>query len=75
VTLIGLYLPILFSGTVFIEEVFAWPGMGRAIVGAIQARDYPLVMGGALLFAALVVIGNLLADLLYAVVDPRVRYD
>ena len=75
VTLVGLYLPILFSGTVFIEEVFAWPGMGRALVGAIQARDYPLVMGGALLFSCLVVVGNLLADLLYAVVDPRVRYD
>jgi peptide/nickel transport system permease protein len=75
VTLAGLYLPILFSGTVFIEEVFAWPGMGRALVGAIQARDYPLVMGGALLFSSLVVLGNLLADLLYAVVDPRVRYE
>ncbi len=75
VTLVGLYLPILFSGTVFIEEVFAWPGMGRALVGAIQARDYPLVMGGALLFSSLVVVGNLVADLLYAVVDPRVRYE
>jgi peptide/nickel transport system permease protein len=75
VTLVGLYLPILFSGTVFIEEVFAWPGMGRAIVGAIQARDYPLVMGGALMFSALVVVGNLLADLLYAAVDPRVRHE
>jgi len=75
VTLLGLYLPILFAGTIFVEEIFAWPGMGRAVVGAIQARDYPLVMGGGLLFAALVVIGNLVADLLYAFVDPRVRYD
>jgi peptide/nickel transport system permease protein len=74
-TLLGLYLPVLFSGAVFIEEVFAWPGMGRALVGAIQARDYPLVMGGGLLFAAMVVAGNLLADLLYALVDPRVRYE
>ena len=75
VTLLGLYLPVLFSGTVFIEEVFAWPGMGRAVVGAIQARDYPLVMGGGLLFAVMVVVGNLIADLIYAVVDPRVRYE
>ncbi|HSM61269.1 MAG TPA: ABC transporter permease [Longimicrobiales bacterium] len=75
VTLLGLYLPILFGGTIFVEEIFAWPGMGRAVVGAIHARDYPLVVGGGLLFAALVVVGNLLSDLLYAVVDPRVRYD
>ena len=75
VTLFGLYLPVLFSGTVFIEEVFAWPGMGRAVVGAIQARDYPLVMGGGLLFATMVVVGNLIADLMYALVDPRVRHE
>jgi len=75
VTLLGLYLPLLFAGTIFVEEIFAWPGMGRAVVGAIHARDYPLVMGGGLLFATLVVLGNLLADLLYALVDPRVRYD
>jgi peptide/nickel transport system permease protein len=75
VTLLGLYLPVLLSGTVFIEEVFAWPGMGRALVGAIQARDYPLVMGGGLLFATMVVVGNLIADAVYAIVDPRVRYE
>jgi peptide/nickel transport system permease protein len=75
VTLLGLYLPVLFSGTVFIEEVFAWPGMGRALVGAIQARDYPMVMGGGLLFASMVVAGNLIADVVYAIVDPRVRYE
>lgn len=74
VTLGGLYIPLLFSGTVFIEYVFAWPGMGRAIVEAIAARDYPLVMGVSLLFAALVVAGNLVADVLYAVVDPRIRH-
>jgi peptide/nickel transport system permease protein len=74
-TLLGLYLPVLFSGTVFIEEVFAWPGMGRALVGAIQSRDYPLVMGGGLLFASMVVVGNLIADVVYAIVDPRIRYE
>jgi peptide/nickel transport system permease protein len=75
ITVFGLYLPVLFSGTVFIETVFAWPGMGKTIVDAISTRDYPLIMAGSLIFAALVVAGNLLADLLYAVVDPRIRYD
>lgn len=75
VTLIGLYMPYLFSGAVFIEYVFAWPGMGRALVEAALNRDYPVVVGGSLYFAAIVVAANLVADLLYAVVDPRIRYD
>lgn len=75
VTLIGLYIPYLFSGTVFIEYVFAWPGMGRTLVEAALNRDYPLVVGGSLLFATIVIMANLIADLLYAVVDPRIRYD
>lgn len=74
ITLAGLYVPLLFGGTVFVEYVFSWPGMGKAIVDAIVARDYPLVMATSFLFAALVVAGNLLADVLYAVVDPRVRH-
>jgi len=75
VTLVGLYLPYLFSGTVFIETIFAWPGMGRAIVGAIFQRDYPLVMAGSFFFATMVVLANLVADVLYAVIDPRIRYE
>ncbi len=75
VTLLGLYLPFLFSGTVFIETVFAWPGMGKLVVEAIFQRDYPVVMAGAFIFAVMVVIGNLVADLLYSVIDPRIRYD
>lgn len=75
VTLLGLYLPFLFSGTVFVEVIFAWPGMGRVIMDAIFMRDYPLVMAATFLFAVMVVIGNLIADVLYAVVDPRIRYD
>jgi peptide/nickel transport system permease protein len=75
ITLIGLYLPLLFSGTVFIEMIFAWPGMGRVIVDAILQRDYPLVMATSFLFAVMTVLGNLLADVLYAVADPRIRYD
>jgi len=75
ITLIGLYLPFLFSGAVFIESIFAWPGMGRLIFEAITQRDYPVIMGGTLVFANMVVLGNLTADILYAVVDPRIRYD
>jgi peptide/nickel transport system permease protein len=75
ITLLGLYLPFLFSGAVLVEHVFAWPGMGKTIVDAIYQRDYPLVMATSFLFAVMVVIGNLIADLLYAVVDPRIRYD
>ncbi len=72
ITLLGLSLPALFSGTVFVEVIFAWPGMGRVMVAAVGGRDYPVVMATTAIFAALVVIGNLLADLLYAVADPRV---
>ena len=75
ITLLGIYLPFLFSGTVFIESVFAWPGMGKLVVDAILGRDYPVIMGGTLVFAMMVVVGNLVADVLYAVVDPRIRYD
>ena len=75
VTLLGLYLPVLFSGTVFIETVFGWPGMGKTIVDAIGTRDYPVIMAASLIFAGMVVVGNLIADLLYAVVDPRIRYE
>jgi peptide/nickel transport system permease protein len=75
VTLLGLYLPFLFSGAVFVEVIFAWPGMGRVIVDAIFQRDYPVVMATSFLFAVMVVLGNLIADVLYAVVDPRIRYD
>lgn len=75
ITLLGLYIPVLFSGTVFIEYVFAWPGMGKTLVDAITGRDYPLVMAGTFFFAVMVVMGNLIADVLYAAVDPRIRYE
>jgi peptide/nickel transport system permease protein len=73
ITLLGLSLPTLFSGVVFVEVIFAWPGVGRQLVGAVAARDYPVVAAGTAVFGALVVIGNLLADLLYSVADPRLR--
>lgn len=73
VTLLGLSLPALFSGTVFVEGIFAWPGVGRVLIQAVSARDYPVVMAATTVSAALVVVGNLLADGLRAWVDPRVR--
>ncbi|MGH7658934.1 MAG: ABC transporter permease [Gemmatimonadales bacterium] len=73
VTLLGLSLPALFSGAVFVEVIFAWPGVGRLLVEAVQARDYPVVMAATAVSAILVVAGNLLADLLVSRVDPRVR--
>lgn len=73
-TLLGLYLPILLSGTVFVEAVFQWPGMGLLVVDAIGGRDYPVILAATLLFGLLVVVGNLLADVLYAWADPRIRH-
>ena len=73
VTLLGLQLPALFSGTVLVETIFAWPGMGRVIVGAIFTQDTPLIIACFFVFTLLVVAGNLLSDLLYTVVDPRIR--
>jgi peptide/nickel transport system permease protein len=73
VTLIGLSLPVLFSGAVFVEAVFAWPGVGRVLVEAVQARDYPVVMAATTVSAVLVVAGNMLADALAAWLDPRIR--
>jgi peptide/nickel transport system permease protein len=72
ITLLGLSLPALFSGTVFVEVIFGWPGMGRVMVDAVGGRDYPVVMATTAIFAMLVVLGNLLADLLYGAADPRI---
>jgi peptide/nickel transport system permease protein len=72
-TLLGLSLPTLFSGAVFIEAIFAWPGVGRVLVEAVQARDYPVVMAATAVSALLVVLGNLLAEALVSWADPRLR--
>lgn len=75
VTLLGLYIPFLISGAVLIEVIFAWPGMGRTIVTAIFQRDYPVVLASAFVISIMVIVGNLIADILYSVVDPRVRVE
>ncbi|MGH7662741.1 MAG: ABC transporter permease [Gemmatimonadaceae bacterium] len=71
VILFALTLPGVVAGSVFVESVFAWPGMGRLMLGAIAARDYPVVMGATLVYAAIVIIANLAADLALPWLDPR----
>jgi len=73
ITLFGLTFPFLLTGAVLVETVFAWPGMGRLAVTAILQRDYPIVTAAALVASVMVVLGNLLADALYGVADPRIR--
>jgi peptide/nickel transport system permease protein len=72
-TLLGLWLPFLVTGAVFVESVFAWPGLGSLAAEAVGSRDYPLLMGTAALAALLVVLGGILTDVAYALLDPRVR--
>jgi len=69
--LFGLWLPLLVTGSVFVEAIFAWPGLGTLAAEAIGARDYPVIMGVTILVSAAVVLGNLLADLLHRWLDPR----
>ena len=73
IVLAGLSLPTLLGGAVFVEQVFSWPGMGRVAAAAFGARDYQVVIGATIVGAVLVVIGGILADLLHALADPRVR--
>ena len=75
ITLIGLQLPLLVGGSVIMENIFNLPGLGRLLLNALNVRDYPVVSGINLFFATAVVGINLLIDLIYAVLDPRVRYD
>jgi peptide/nickel transport system permease protein len=73
VTLLGLSLPVLVSGSVVIEAIFSWPGMGLVLLQAAQARDVPVIMAATMVGAVAVLLGSLVADVLYAVVDPRAR--
>lgn len=75
ITLVGLSLPELFGGAFFIEQIFSWNGMGRLTLQAVTRSDYTLIMGTTLMFALLTMFGNLLADILYRIVDPRIRYE
>jgi peptide/nickel transport system permease protein len=75
VTVVALDLPVLFGGSLFVEIIFSWPGMGRLFYSAVEHRDYPILMGTILIIAVLMVIANLLADIVYAYLDPRIRYE
>ena len=75
ITILGLRLPSMFGGAVLIETVFNYPGVGLTMVHATRMHDYPLLMGGVLMTAVLVLLSNLLADLFYTVADPRIRYE
>lgn len=75
ITVFGLQIPALFSLSIIIETVFAWPGMGRLLVDGVFKRDYPLVQGIVLMYTFIVVITNLGVDLIYSYLDPRIKYD
>jgi ABC-type dipeptide/oligopeptide/nickel transport system permease component len=75
ITVVGLRLGALLGGAVITEQVFSWPGMGTLIVTAISSRDYPTVQGALLIVATVFVLVNLGVDLVYAAVDPRIRYE
>jgi ABC-type dipeptide/oligopeptide/nickel transport system permease component len=75
ITVVGLQFGMLLGGAVLTETVFAWPGVGRLIVDSILARDYPVIQGTILIFGLIYTLVNLMVDVIYAFVDPRIRYD
>jgi len=75
VTYMGLQYAILLGGAVVTEQIFSWPGMGRLIVEAIRSRDYPVIQGCVLFMAFISVITNLLVDILYGIIDPKIHYE
>ena len=75
ITIIGLNIPYLIGGAVIIESIFAWPGMGTFSLASIYARDYPVIMGINFIIALVVLLSNLIVDITYAIVDPRIHYE
>ena len=73
IALLGIELPALFSGALVTETIFGWPGMGRLFVDALNMKEYPILMGMIMFTALFVIVGNLVADVLIALLDPRVR--
>ncbi|GAA3910025.1 MULTISPECIES: dipeptide ABC transporter permease DppB [Gibbsiella] len=74
VTVIGLQVGTLLAGAILTETIFSWPGLGRWLIDALQRRDYPVVQGGVLLVACMIILVNLLVDVLYGVINPRIRH-
>ena len=75
VTVVGMEIPVLFGGAVVVEQIFSWPGLGLLTMSSIMSRDYPTVMALNLLAAIIVLLANLVTDLLYAVVNPAIKYN
>ena len=74
ITVIGMQIPALFGGSIIVEKIFSWPGLGLMTMNAILGRDYPVIMGVCLLSAVVVLTANLITDILYALVDPTISY-
>ena len=72
--MLGVVLPLLITGALFIESLFRWPGVGLLMWNATQTREYNIIMAVALLVAVAIIISNLIVDILYAFIDPRIRY-
>lgn len=74
VTVVSIDIPLYLTGAVLVETAFSWPGMGRLFYDSLKRRDYPVPMGILILGAVLIVMGNLIADVLYRLLDPRIKY-
>lgn len=75
VTIIGANIPNLLGGAIFIESIFGWPGLGRLLLDGVESRDFPLIMGLTFILAIVILTTNLITDVVYALVDPRIRFD
>ena len=73
ITVVGMEVPMLFGGSVVVEQVFSWPGLGLMTMSAVSSRDYPVIMGVCLMTAVIVVLVNLITDVLYALANPTVE--
>lgn len=74
ITIIGLQIGVLFAGAILTESIFSWPGVGKWMVDSIFRRDYPVVQGGLLMIAGIVMIVNLIVDLMYGLINPKIRH-
>jgi peptide/nickel transport system permease protein len=75
VTIFALDLPTIFAGSLYVELLFSWPGMGRLYYNAAVGRDYPVLMAILIIYSGLMILSNLLADIVYGLVDPRIRFE
>jgi dipeptide transport system permease protein len=74
VTTIGLQVGVLMAGAILTESIFSWPGIGKWMIDSVSKRDYPVIQGGLLIIAAIIMLVNLIVDLLYGLINPRIRH-